>query len=106
MIQNTNTQNLTAYEQETIINFNEEEKTASVYTYNNATIKKLDEYCLKYPELYQIEKERIYGSHVSKTYTIPKKYVSFRKPTILTDEQKIVAIEKARKMRRVRSLKY
>lgn len=104
MIQNT--QNLTAYEQETIINFNEEEKTASVYTYNNALIKKLDEYCLDYPDMFNLEKENNYGAHLSKTYKIPKKYVSFRKPTILTKEQKILAIDKARKMREVRSLKY
>ena len=30
--------NLTRYEQETIINFNEEETTASIYTHNNSLL--------------------------------------------------------------------
>lgn len=100
------TQTLTAYEKETIINFNEDEKTASVYTYNKVMTKKLDECCLKYPELFKIEKENIYGRHLSKTYTIPKKYVSIRKPKFLTEAQKILAKDKARKMRGIRSLNY
>ena len=33
---------LSLYEQETIINFNEKEKTASVYTHNRALCRKLE----------------------------------------------------------------
>lgn len=82
------TYSLTAYEQETIINFNEDEKTASVYTYNKALIKKLDNFCLKYPDLYQLVKQEWYGKHLSKTYIIPKKYVTIRQPKILSEDTK------------------
>lgn len=34
--------NLTKYEQETIINYNNEEKTDSVFTYDKSLIRKLD----------------------------------------------------------------
>lgn len=34
--------NLSLYEQETIINFNEADSTASVYTHNRALIRQLD----------------------------------------------------------------
>ena len=36
--------NLSLYEQETIINYNEEEATASIYTHNRALIRKLDKF--------------------------------------------------------------
>lgn len=35
---------LTKYEQETIINYNQEEKTASCFTHDLALIRKLDEF--------------------------------------------------------------
>ena len=102
----SNTYKLSAYEKETIINFNEDEKTAYIYTYNKAMIKKLDEYCKMFPGLFTLENENYYGKHLSKTYQIPKKYVSIRKPKILAEGQKVLAIDKARKMRETKSLKY
>jgi len=80
---------LSNYERETIINFNEDEKTALVYTHNKSLMKKLDEYCLKHPKLYKLEKEHWYGKHLSKSYIIPKKYVGIRQPKILSEENKI-----------------
>ena len=35
---------LSLYEQETIINYNQEDKTATCYTYDKALIRKLDHY--------------------------------------------------------------
>lgn len=97
-------QNLTSYEQETIINFNEEEKTAVVYTYNKAIIKMLDKYCLDYPEMFKLIKTEAYGKHISKSFVIPKKYVKIRKPKILSEKQKVSAIDKAKQMRAFKSL--
>lgn len=79
---------LTSYELETIINYNEEEKTSSVYTYNKALIKKLDNYCLKFPNLFIFEKQDYYGKHLSKSYIIPKKQVKITAPRILSEETK------------------
>jgi len=101
----TDTNKLTAYEKETIINFNEDEKNASAYTYNKATIKKLDECCKIFPVLFQVQKQSSYGKHLSKTYIFPKKYVSIRKPTILSDAQKSASAEKAKNMRKAKTLK-
>ena len=42
--------NLTRYEQETIINFNEEEKTASVYTHNGPLRRRLEQMAQERPK--------------------------------------------------------
>ena len=42
--------NLSLYEQETIINYNEEEATASIYTHNRALIRKLDKFAQERPQ--------------------------------------------------------
>jgi hypothetical protein len=79
------------YESETTMTFNDEEKTATVYTCNKKYLKKLTEYAEKYPDLYVLEKEDDY----SKTFTIPKRYISIRQPKKpLTEEQKNIARER------------
>ncbi|MFI3327229.1 MAG: molecular chaperone [Clostridia bacterium] len=45
---------LTNYERETIINLNEEEKTASIYTYNVKLINRINKKVREYPDLYKI----------------------------------------------------
>ena len=42
--------NLSLYEQETIVNFNEEEATANVYTQNRALRRKLDKLAQERPQ--------------------------------------------------------
>ena len=76
---------LTGYETETTINFNNEEKTAIVYTCNKALIKKLDKLA-ETNKTVKIEKQDKY----SKTYIVPKKAIkiSIRAPKVLTDEQR------------------
>ena len=76
--------NLTAYEAETIINYNEEEKTAHVYTHNRALIKRLNQCCEKFPNLFK--RESIEMGAVS--YTIPKRNIAVRIPKEYTQEQK------------------
>ena len=81
---------LTNYERETIINFNEAEKMASIYTCNKALIRKLNGFCKKRPDLYRLDEVDL----PSKTYIFPKKLVSVRCPKRLTEAQK----EQFRKM--------
>ena len=38
-------------------NFNEEDKEASIYTYNKGLIKKLDKYCADFPKLYKLTRK-------------------------------------------------
>jgi hypothetical protein len=80
--------NLTKYEQETIINFNAGEQTAKVYTRDKAVMRKLDTLVTEFPEVYKLINETEYD----RTYEMPKSHVNYRKPRHLTDEQR----EKAR----------
>ena len=75
---------LTRYEQETVVNANAEETTATVYTADPVYIRKLDALVEKYPDIYKV----IRTNEMSKTYEFPKKLLSFRSPKILTEEQK------------------
>ncbi len=75
---------LTRWEQETVVNYNNEERTCSVYTADPVVMRKLDALCEKYPEQYKCIKV----TDISKTYEFDKKLISFRAPKILTEEQK------------------
>lgn len=78
------TTNLTRLEQETIVNFNNEEANAEVYTCSQSVMRKLDKLCIKFPDNYKLIKEDEY----SKTYSTSKKNIKFKSPRILTDEQR------------------
>ena len=80
---------LSRYEQETIVNYNAGEQTATVYTRDKAVMRKLDTLVADFPDTYKLMNK----DEVSKTYSFPKSYVSYRKPRKLSDEQR----EKARK---------
>ena len=84
------TMKLSRYEQETIVNYNAGEKTATLYTRDKAVMRKLDTLVADFPDTYKLT-----GQHeVSKTYSFPKSYVSYRKPRAVNTEQR----ERARKM--------
>ena len=68
---------LTLAEQETIINFDNELDTASVYTHDQRLKNKLAELAKKYPAQF-ILKEK--GAHRSVTYEVPKRCVNIRPP--------------------------
>ena len=53
---------LTKYEKETIINFNEGEKEASIYTFNASLKRRLAEFAHKYPALCRLECSTAEGS--------------------------------------------
>ena len=64
--------NLSPYEQETIILYNQGETAADVETYDPKLLKKLNRLATKYPELIQKTGER--------RFLIPKRCVSVREP--------------------------
>ena len=81
--------NLTLYEQETIINFNEEEKTASVYTHNRALRRKMEQLSEERPDECRLTKTSHDGKAVD--YSIPKAWIRIHPPRVaapLTEEQK------------------
>ncbi len=81
---------LSRYEQETIVNYNAGEQTATIYTRDKAVMRKLDTLVADFPNTYKMIKQ----DEVSKTYSFPKSHVSYRKPRAVSTEQR----ERARQM--------
>ena len=75
---------LSRYEQETIVNYNAGEQTATVYTRDKTVMRKLDTLVADFPDTYKL----IGQDEVSKTYSFPKSYVSYRKPRVVSTEQR------------------
>ena len=81
---------LSRYEQETIVNYNAGKKTTTLYTRDKAVVRKLDTLVADYPDTYKLTGQ----DELSKTYSFPKLYVSYRKPRIVSVEQR----ERAKQM--------
>ena len=76
-------------EQETIINFNEAEPTAEVYTCNAALIRRINAMAEASDEV-TCGKSDEYGSF----FLLPKRWVSIRMPRRMTEEQRKAAAER------------
>ena len=88
---------LTKYEQETIVTYNEEEKTAGVYTHNKALLRKLEQLSQTRPDECKLESTSRGGQAAD--YIIPKSWVKIKPPRIASEAQKAAsraAAEKAR----------
>ena len=85
---------LSRYEQETIVNYNAGEQTATVYTRDKAVMRKLDTLVADFPDTYSLTEQ----DEVSKTYSFPKSYISYRKPRTLSIEQRKQAQERMNKI--------
>ena len=85
---------LSKNEQETIINFNAGEQSATVYTRDKAVMRKLDALVIEFPEVYKLVEE----TDIDKTYSMHKSCVNYRKPRKLDD--------KYRELKRVQMVKY
>ncbi len=81
---------LSRYERESILNYNAGEQTATLYTRDKAVMRKLDTLVADFPDTYKQTGQ----DEVSKTYSLPKSYVSYRKPRAVSTEQR----ERARQM--------
>ena len=81
---------LLRYEQETVVNYNAGEQTATVYTRDKTVMRKLDTLVVEFPDIYKLTGQ----DDISKTYSLPKSYVNYRKPRRISKEQR----EQAREM--------
>ena len=72
---------LTNIEKETVINFNEAERTASVYTHNEALKHQLLELCQSHPEQVRQTAANVWGGL---TFELPKKWLKVSPPRILS----------------------
>ncbi len=75
---------LAKVEQETIILFNVAEPDATVYTRDRAVMRKMDALVTEFPEIYRCIKV----TDIDKTYSMPKEYVSYRKPRAISKERR------------------
>lgn len=76
---------LTKYEQETIISFNEGEQFAGVYTHNKALIRRLAKLAQERPDECNLENVCRGGQAVN--YNIPKKWIKITPPRVLSEKQ-------------------
>jgi len=81
---------MTRYEQETIINFNAGEQTATLYTRDPAVMRKVDALVIEFPDIFKCIGE----TDIDKTYEMPKSAVTYRKPRRLSLEQREAARER------------
>ncbi len=86
--------NLTKYEMETVVNYNTAEQTATVYTRDKSVMRKLDRLVADYPDTYKL----INQTDIDKTYSMPKTYVNYRKPRVLSDKQREQARQRMSKL--------
>lgn len=86
--------NMARYEQETIIGFNEEEKTAVIYTHNKVLRQKLEALARDRPEDCRLVK--VSRSGRAADYVIPKSWIKIAPPRIASEAQK-ASLARARK---------
>ena len=84
---------LSKYEKETIINWNEAENLASVYTFNADLKRRLAEFSRKYPQLCRLECSTTEGSV---TYVMDKSRLSIRLVPPYSEERLAAAREYAK----------
>lgn len=87
--------NLSLYEQESVISFNEAEKTAIVYTHNKALLRKLEKLAQDRPEECRLVK--LSHSGRAADYIIPKAWVKITPPRIASEAQKAACRKAAEK---------
>ncbi len=86
---------LSKEEKETIINFNEENDTATVYSCDQKVWNKCEKNGYKLIDTC-LDSD---GNVISKSYETDKKQISFRRPRILSDEYRVLLKERVGKMR-------
>lgn len=77
---------LTKYERETIVNFNEGEDTASVYTHNKPLRRRLEQLAQERPEECRLYRVSHWDQAVE--YYIPKSWIKIRPPRQISDAEK------------------
>lgn len=87
--------NVTKEERETIVNFNEADDIAVIYTFNNDLKKRLVAFAKKYPDLCKLTVDD--AEFGSVTYEIHKSRVSIRLVAPYSEERRKAASEFAKK---------
>lgn len=86
---------LTRYEQETIFNYNQEERFATCFTHDKALIRRMDKLTENDTEVIVVREGEGW-----KEYKLPKKYIKVRQPRKLSDEQRKNMADRMRSLAR------
>lgn len=91
----------TAIERETIINYNNEENTANVYTWHKSLINKLFNLLDERDDI-----QCKYADEECATFIVPKSWIKVSPPKTrtLTDEQRAEAAERLRRAREAKNV--
>jgi hypothetical protein len=91
----------TAIERETIINYNNEEDTANVYTWHKSLINKLSNLLDERDDI-----QCKYTDEECASFVVPKSWIKVSPPKTrnLTDEQRAKAAERLRKAREAKNV--
>jgi len=81
-------------EQETIVNYNAAEQTATVYTRDKTVMRRLDALNDAYPDTYKL----IGQTDIDKTYEMPKSLINFRKPMSISAAQREAASKRMKRL--------
>jgi hypothetical protein len=81
---------LTNLERETIIVFNEQEATASIFTYNAGYKQRLKDLSISYPDVVTLEPPCALTDESAVSYIVPKRWIKISPPRKcnLTEEQR------------------
>ena len=85
---------LSRLEQETIVNYNAGEQTATVYTRDKAVMRRLDALKDAYPDTYKLIGE----TDIDKTYEMPKSLINYRKPMRISAAQREAASKRMKRL--------
>ena len=78
---------LSNVEKETIINYNQAERTANIYTHNPVLVAQLQELCRMYPDQVYQTASNAWGGL---TFELPKKWLHVKPPRVLSPAQRAV----------------
>lgn len=90
---------LSRYEKETVINYNSEEKVAYISSSQDWMKRRIKHLAEKYPNDVKITSEDEYTVMAE----VPKKYIRFGPPRVLSDEQKQAAAERLKNYRKLKN---
>lgn len=83
---------LTKYERETIILFNDAEQTATICTANKSLQNRLDRFCSENQTIYVVSEDEPF-----KKYNLPKKWIKVNMPHKISEERRAKLAEMGRR---------
>lgn len=88
-------------EQETIVNFNEEEAEARVYTFNKSLQTRLQKLTVERPDECRLDPDQRLTGNGAAAFIVPKRWVKVAPPrkVTMTEEQAVASRERMRALR-------